>query len=170
MTVDVTPSMINALRDGDVDIALMLGPTILDGFTCIKLKDYQLKFYAMPDLVPGNNISLRSLPTVPIITYPRNTHPYVNLRETMFRQMGRNPRIFTNSSISTIERMALDGLGVALVAEGTLSGDSMKKLMTVDSDINLQPLSFYAYFQAGVQHHAFEQLADIAAQVAAAAP
>ncbi|CAN7679683.1 LysR family transcriptional regulator [Pararhizobium sp. LjRoot255] len=170
MTVDVTPSMMNALRDGDIDIALMLGPTILDGFTCIELKDYPLKFYAVPGLVPGNAISLRSMPSIPIITYPRNTYPYIYLRETLFRQTGRNPRIFTNSSISTIERMALDGLGVALVAEGTLSGESMKKLKTVDSDIDLKPLSFYAYFQAGVQHGTFEQLAEIAAQVAAGAP
>ncbi len=106
MTVDITPSMLDALRDGEFDMALMMGPTIVEGFTCLKLRDYSLKFYAAEGLVPDNMFSVRSMPTTPIITYPRNTYPYTYLREILFKEMGRVPRIFTNSSISTIEKMA----------------------------------------------------------------
>jgi DNA-binding transcriptional LysR family regulator len=85
----------------------------------------------------------------------------------MFRGIGRPPRIFANSSISTIEKMALDGLGVALVAEGTLSSSSIARLQVVESDVELEALSFFAYFQAGVRGEIFEQLASIASEVAA---
>lgn len=166
MTVDVTPSMLDALRDGEIDMALMLGPTIVEGFSCVKLKDYPLKFYAIPALVPDDVFSIDSVPTTPIITYPRNTYPYTYLREKIFREIGRIPRIFTNSSISTIEKMALDGLGVALVAEGALSAQGLDRLRVLKSTIELQPLSFYAYFQAGVRGAVFEQLAHIASDVA----
>lgn len=169
MTVDVTPSMLNALRDGEIDMALMLGPTIIEGFTCVKLRDYALKFYAVPDLLPDNVFSIGSMPTTPIITYPRNTYPYTYLREIIFKEIGRIPRIFTNSSISTIEKMALDGLGVALVAEGALSSQGLGRLQVIQSDIELQPLSFYAYFQAGVRGEVFEKIAHIASDVASAA-
>ena len=169
MTVDVTPSMLDALRDGEIDMALMLGPTIVEGFTCVKLKDYPLKFYAAADLVPDNAFSIGSMPTTPIITYPRNTYPYTYLREIIFKEIGRIPRIFTNSSISTIEKMALDGLGVALVAEGSLSAQGLEKLRVLQSDIELPPLSFYAYYQAGVRGEVFEQLAHIACNVASTA-
>lgn len=168
ITVDVTPSMLNALKDGEIDMALMLGPTILEGYTCLKLKDYALKFYALPGLVSENFLSLKSKTSIPIITYPRNTYPYIHLREVMIREIGRAPRIFANSSISTIEKMALDGLGVALVAEGTLSSSSISRLKVVESDIELAALSFYAYFQAGVRGEIFEQLARIASEIASA--
>lgn len=168
MTVDVTPSMLNALRSGEIDMALMLGPTIVEGFSCLKLRDYALKFYAIPDLVSTDVFSVNSMPMTPIITYPRNTYPYTYLREIIFREIGRIPRIFTNSSISTIEKMALDGLGVALVAEGALSDQALAKMKVLQSDIELQPLSFYAYFQNGVRGEVFEQLAGIALDVASA--
>lgn len=167
ITVDVTPSMLNALKVGEIDMAFMLGPSILEGFSCLKLKDYALKFYALPGLVPDNFLALKSKTSIPIITYPRNTHPYIHLREIMFRGIGRPPRIFANSSISTIEKMALDGLGVALVAEGTLSSSSIARLQVVESDVELEALSFFAYFQAGVRGEIFEQLASIASEVAA---
>lgn len=166
MTVDITPSMLDALRDGEFDMALMMGPAIVEGFTCLKLRDYSLKFYAVEGLVPDNMLSVRSMPTTPIITYPRNTYPYTYLREILFKEIGRVPRIFTNSSISTIERMALDGLGVALVAEGALSAGARETLQVLHTDIELQPLSFYAYYQAGVRGEIFEQLAHIACDVA----
>lgn len=168
ITVDVTPSMLNALKDGEIDMAFMLGPSILEGFSCLKLKDYSLKFYALPGLLSENFLSLKSKTTIPIITYPRNTYPYIQLREIMIKEIGRAPRIFANSSISTIEKMALDALGVALVAEGTLSSTSISRLQVVKSDIELGALSFYAYFQAGVRGEIFEQLAKIALEIASA--
>lgn len=76
------------------------------------------------------------------------------------------PRIFGNSSISTIEKMAVDGLGVALVAEGCISAAGLEKLEVVGQDIEISPLQFYAYFQSGVRGDIFELLADIAVQVA----
>lgn len=168
MTVDITPSMLDALRDGEIDMALMMGPAIIEGFTCLKLRDYSLKFYAVAGLVPDNVFLVQSMPTTPIITYPRNTYPYTYLREILFKKIGRVPRIFTNSSISTIEKMALDGLGVALVAEGALSASGREKLQVLQSEIELQPLRFHAYYQAGVRGEIFEQLAHIAQQIASA--
>lgn len=168
MTADITPSMLGALRAGEIDMALMMGPTIVEGFNCLKLTDNSLKFYAIKGLIPGDAFSVRSMPTTPIITYPRNTYPYTHLREILFKEMGRVPRIFTHSSISSIERMALDGLGIALVAEGALSPAGLENLRVIDNDIELEPLSFYAYYQAGVRGEIFEQIAHIAYDVASA--
>jgi DNA-binding transcriptional LysR family regulator len=166
VTVDVTPSMLSALKDGELDMALMLGPTILEGFSCLKLRDYPLRFYARAGLVPTPMFRLTAMPGIPILTYPRNTYPYNFLREKILRETGSIPRIFSNSSIATIERMALDGLGVALVAEGALSQSSLKNLQILSTDVKLEPLSFYAYHRTGVRGEIFEQLAHIAARVA----
>lgn len=170
ITVDITSSMLNALKDGELDMAFMLGPSLLEGFTSLKLKDYALRFFALPGLVADNVLSFDSKTSIPIITYPRNTYPYSYLREIVIRKTGRAPRIFANSSISTIEKMAIDGLGVALIAEGTLSSASLSRLQVVDSNIELTALSFYAYFQSGVRGDIFEQLAGIASEIASVDP
>ncbi|OAP35679.1 LysR family transcriptional regulator [Sinorhizobium americanum] len=167
MTVDVTPSMLVALQNGEIDIALMLGPAVLEGFTCVKLKDYPLRFYAIPGLVTGEPLTYQKAPTVPILTYPRNTYPFDYLRELIFEKSGQPPRIFANSSISTIEKLALDGIGVALVAEGTLgAAKDGNILQPVPSEIDLPPLRFYAFYPLGFGSEMLEELAAIAQRVA----
>lgn len=166
ITVDVTPSMSVALRMGELDMSLMLGPNMIDGFSSVKLTEYAMKFYAVRGLTDDDFFNKKSKSHIPIITYPKNTSTYSAARDTILKRMGRMPRIFGNSSISTIEKMAVDGLGVALVAEGSISAAALEKLEVVGQDIEISPLQFYAYFQSGVRGDIFELLADIAVQAA----
>lgn len=167
ITVDVTPSMLRALQEGEIDMALALGPSIVDGFTYRKLNDFPLYFYATPELLGDARLTFANASLFPILTYPRNTYPYEYLRDILLRNTERPPRIFTNSSISTIEKMALDGVGIALVAEGSLRtaahGNMLRKLAT---DIILPPLSFYAFYPLGVGGDVLGELANMASDTA----
>ena len=163
ITVDVTPPMLRALQEGEIDMALALGPSIVDGFTQRKLNDFPLHFYAKPGLLEGEALTYANAAGFPILTYPRNTYPYEYLRDMLFRNTDRPPRIFTNSSISTIEKMALDGVGIALVAEGSLRADTQNhNLKKLSTDIVLPPLSFYAFYPLGVGGDILGELARIA--------
>ncbi|MDK4737144.1 LysR family transcriptional regulator [Rhizobium sp. CNPSo 3490] len=163
ITVDVTPPMLRALQEGEIDMALALGPSIVDGFTQRKLNDFPLHFYAKPGLLEGEALTYANASGFPILTYPRNTYPYEYLRDMLLRNTERPPRIFTNSSISTIEKMALDGVGIALVAEGSLRTDVQDRdLRKLSTDIVLPPLSFYAFYPLGVGGEILGELARIA--------
>jgi DNA-binding transcriptional LysR family regulator len=163
ITVDVTPPMLRALQEGEIDMALALGPSIVDGFTQRKLNDFPLHFYAKPGLLEGEALTYANASRFPILTYPRNTYPYEYLRDMLLRNTERPPRIFTNSSISTIEKMALDGVGIALVAEGSLRTDAQDRdLRKLSTDIVLPPLSFYAFYPLGVGGEILGELARIA--------
>lgn len=163
ITVDVTPPMLRALQEGEIDMALALGPSIVDGFTQRKLNDFPLHFYAKPGLLEGEALTYANASGFPILTYPRNTYPYEYLRDMLLRNTERPPRIFTNSSISTIEKMALDGVGIALVAEGSLRTDAQDRdLRKLSTDIVLPPLSFYAFYPLGVGGEILGELARIA--------
>lgn len=168
ITVDVTPSIMSGLQDGEIDIGLILGPATIDGMACLHLVDYSLRFYAAPGVIQGNRLTVEELKRLPIITFPRQTYPYSHLREKLFSLTGQTPRIFTNSSQATIERMAADGIGVALFAEGALSPSSANALVTVESDLEMPPLSFYAFYMLGVGSEILESLVDIARKVATA--
>ncbi|ASS58008.1 LysR family transcriptional regulator [Rhizobium leguminosarum] len=163
ITVDVTPPMLRALQEGEIDMALALGPSIVDGFTQRKLNDFPLHFYSRPGLLEGETLTYANASGFPILTYPRNTYPYEYLRDVLLRNTERPPRIFTNSSISTIEKMALDGVGIALVAEGSLRTDTQNSgLKKLSTDIVLPPLSFYAFYPLGVGGEILGELARIA--------
>ena len=168
ITVDVTPSMLRSLQEGEIDMALALGPSVVEGFTYLKLNDFPLHFHAIPGLVADRHLTFSNAACFPILTYPRNTYPYEHLRDLLLRNTDRPPRIFTNSSISTIEKMALDGLGIALVAEGSLrSAAHDGQLQVLSTDITLPPLSFYAFFPRGVGGEILGDLAKIAQRTSA---
>ncbi|CAM3731772.1 LysR family transcriptional regulator [Castellaniella denitrificans] len=167
ITVDVTPSMMSTLQAGEIDIALMLGPANDDKIACVHLVDYPLQFYAAPGFVRGNRLTIEELKRLPIITYPRNAYPFSHLREQLFRLTDQTPRIFTNSSLATIERMAADRIGVALVAQHAFSLSLVRgALVAMESDLEMPPLSFCAFYVLGVNGEILERLVEIARHVA----
>ncbi|MFG1201394.1 LysR family transcriptional regulator [Xanthobacter aminoxidans] len=170
ITVDITSSMMAALQDGELDLTFMLGPANVEGMACHHLINYPLRFYAAPGLVPDNLLGVDQVGLRPILTYPRNAYPYSHLRELLFRMTDTRPRIFTNSSLSTIERMAIDRIGIALVAQGAFSPSlERKRLVALESEIELPPLRFFAFYLLGVGADVLEELVRIATDVAASA-
>lgn len=167
ISVDITASMMTALQDGELDMAFMLGPATIDGMACHHLINYPLRFYAAPGLIPNNTLTVDQLRRFPVLTYPRNAYPYTHLRDLLFKITEQRPRIFTNSSLSTIERMAIDRIGIALVAQGAFSPSLERKaLVAQDSDIELPPLRFFAFYLLGVGAEVLEDLSAIAVEVA----
>jgi DNA-binding transcriptional LysR family regulator len=167
ISVDITAAMMKSLSDGEIDLAFMLGPAMIEGLQNRHLLDYPLRFYAAPGIVAGNHLDLNHIRRLPILTYPRHAYPYNHLRELLLRRTVERPRIFTNSSLSTIERMAIDRIGVALVAEGAFSPSlEQNRLVALTSDIDLPPLRFFSYYMMGLGSEELESLTEIAVKVA----
>jgi DNA-binding transcriptional LysR family regulator len=167
ISVDITAAMMKSLSDGEIDLAFMLGPAMIEGLQSRHLLDYPLRFYAAPGIVAGNHLDLQNMRQLPILTYPRHAYPYSHLRELLLSRAVERPRIFTNSSLSTIERMAIDRIGVALVAEGVFSPSlEQNKLVALTSDLDLPPLRFFSYYMMGLGSEVLEKLTAIAVKVA----
>ena len=167
ISVDITAAMLKSLSDGEIDLTFMLGPAMIEGLQSRHLLDYPMRFYAAPDMVAGNHLDLQHMRQLPILTYPRHAYPYSHLRELLLSRAVERPRIFTNSSLATIKRMAIDRIGVALVAERAFSPSlEQNRLVALTSDIELPPLRFFAYFIMGLGSEVFEKLTGIAVKVA----
>ena len=77
---------------------------------------YPLAFVARSDMDLGPEpVPLSRLVETPIITFPKTTRPYLALREIFTRTHFPAPRIFSNSSLSTIVKMTVDGIGVSVI-------------------------------------------------------
>jgi DNA-binding transcriptional LysR family regulator len=166
--VDVTSALQAALEDGELDMSFMLGPMLLNDFASLPLGAYPLRFYGLRELVPTGRLTRDEFLSIPVLTYPKRAYPFLALREAIMRLTGEPTKFVTSTSLATIRRMAVDGIGIALVAQDTLQTDGhTPDLVALDSPIKLKPLAFYAYYRIGELDSLLQDLGRTAQQVAA---
>ena len=114
--VDTTTVLKAQLASRQIDLAFLLGPMEEPRVENLYLCNYPLSWVASPKLKVGRQpISLRRLAEWPVITYPSTTDPHRAAQ--MLLQAGvESPRMYGSSALSVIVRMALDGIGTALIA------------------------------------------------------
>lgn len=146
--VDITPRMFHSLEAKELDMAFMLGPVSDPGYESVSLDSYPLSFVAKRGLIAETERGdIRKIALHPIITYPRETYPLTALREIVSKIIMRQPRIFANASLSTMVRMAKDGIGIAVIPAEVVRDDvAAGTLEVLDIDLGLRPLSFVATY------------------------
>lgn len=120
ITADTSARLAEDLRNGDIDVALIMGPLDDDGVTSEPLCDYPMAWVVAPGRFDGRfdgrtAVDVRELADLPIISYPRGSKPY-RMIETLFDDpAGLRPKLSCSNSLATIVRLACDGLGIAAI-------------------------------------------------------
>jgi DNA-binding transcriptional LysR family regulator len=170
LTVDISPAMRDLLAHGDLDLAFMLGP--VDNFTMADcdLCAYPLAVIASPDLALGREpLSIAQLRDFPIITYPKATAPYQRLRKALNDPSRPPPRIFGNSSVTTIVQMTLDKIGVSVLPPVVVERELKSgRLRIVTTELELPDLVFLATFPLTLSESLARPMAELAQDVARA--
>jgi len=127
IAVDVSSNLRDALLAGELDVALLLGPVSAAKIKNLALCSYPMAWIASPDL--------------PIAPGP------LSLTDLFARVELPRPRFFANSSLASIVRMTLDGIGIsaippAVIAEQLAAG----RLRILDCATGLAPLVFTASY------------------------
>lgn len=168
LTVDVSPAMRDLLARGDLDLAFMLGP--IDDLTMASLDlcAYPLAIIASPALAFGDEpLSIASLREFPIITYPKATAPYPRLREALNDPSLPPPRIFGNSSLTTIVQMTLDRIGFSLIPPVVVQRELKEgRLRILRTALDLPDLRFSAAFPLTLSGSLARPMAELAQEVA----
>ncbi|EAZ99270.1 LysR family transcriptional regulator [Marinobacter sp. ELB17] len=113
LDIDISVNLAEKLIKREIDIAFLIGEVKQEGFFCTPFYNYPLIWVVSPKLtLPPEPVSLFDLAKLPIITYPRMSEPHVNIR-ALVNEMSNSAQIHSSSSLSTIIRMALDGIGVS---------------------------------------------------------
>lgn len=168
LTVDITPVMRDALVSRELDLAFLLGPITEPNMANLDLGSYRLAVVAASDLEVGPEpLPLRDILKYPIITYPKSTYPYTFLRETLSVPEMGTPRIFSNSSLSTIIRMTEDHIGLSVIPPEVIRRElAAGKLRIVETVLDLPPLLFTASYPMTLGGGIAASLAALAAEVA----
>jgi DNA-binding transcriptional LysR family regulator len=168
--VDTTPNLRAALVAHQLDIAFLLGPVNESRIKNLPLCAYPLAWVANPRLdLPQEPVPLAGLARWPIITYPRNTRPYIEIQELFARADFPAPRLYGNSSLSTIVRMTLDGIGVSAIPPVVIGRElAEKKLRLVRAERGLPDLNFTAAFPVKPDSYIAAAVAELAREIAGA--
>ncbi|WP_375463897.1 LysR family transcriptional regulator [uncultured Methylobacterium sp.] len=169
VAVDVSPIMRDALLRGDLDLALLVGPITMPRLVNRPLCSFSVAWIAAPGLAFGPEpVTLAELVRHPIITYPKNTNPYVQLHELLARSNLPPPRLYSNASLSTIVRMAVEGLGVGVIPPDTVRREiDAGQLRVLRTEARLPDIGFTATYANTPDCGLAAAAAGLAAEVAA---
>nr|WP_277606272.1 LysR family transcriptional regulator MumR [Acinetobacter genomosp. 15BJ] len=171
IVVDLTPNLQEGVRTGDLDMAFLLGPTL--AFECIEqaLCDFELSFLASPSFKGGiAQMSFKALMSHTILTYPKITYPYKELKAKMKEQGLDEPLSITSYSLATLLRLAEQGLGIAVVPTLTaLKEITDGRLEILNTPIKLKTFHFTSIYIQGNDAALKEKLTDVAVTVSESA-
>jgi DNA-binding transcriptional LysR family regulator len=169
--VDISPNLRDQLVAKDLNLALLLGPISNPNVHSRPLCSFPLAFVAGSRIrLPRKAIPLEVIAKWPIVTFSRNTQPHIAVRE-LFERAGLRATIHASTSLATVVRMALDGIGIAVIPPAILHNvAAVGKLRRLNTTASLPKLNFVVSWPAAPDSFAAQKVAEIAAAVAREKP
>lgn len=166
--VDITPRMRNGLVRQELDLAFLMGPVGEPGFTDHPLSEFPHAFACSPALGLGQRpLTTEELARQALVTYPRTTINHQQLQQAFRDRVVTLPRIHVSSSIATIVRMAVDGIGICVLPREVMRAELERgELRLLETDLALPPLRFTASYREAPDDRLVPLLAQIAVEVA----
>lgn len=135
---DTSVNLIEDLRNGQIDIGLVMGPVEDEGIENIDLGTYPMAWVANPRFFPFKApVELTDLADYSIISYPRGSKPYRMIERSLAAVASGALQISSTNSVSALIRLVCAGAGIAALppvliprelADGTLD------VVPVDAD------------------------------------
>lgn len=168
VVVDISPNLRDSLLRGEIDLAFLLGPISAPRVQNIRLCEYPLDWVASSQLkIPKRKLSLSEVAQWPVITYARGTRPHAELVERFDRARCSHVRLFANSSLASIVRMTLDGVGLGVLpVTAVRSWLDSGQLRRVSVAVKLPSLVFCAAYLDQLDFLLPSVVAEMAKQVA----
>jgi DNA-binding transcriptional LysR family regulator len=170
--VDITPNLRTRLLAQEIELAFVVGPLAAPTVRNKVLCDFPVGFLASPALGLGDGVlTVQDLAKHPIITFPRKTQPYEIVR-SLFNLPALPPiRLHASASLATVIHMAIEGLGIAVIPTAIVQNELADgRLRLLNTDVQMQPLTFAASWLASPDTVAIELVAGLAVQLAQPSP
>lgn len=165
--VDISPNLRGRLINKELNLAFLVGPMSDPNVQTRPLCSYPVGFVCCDRIKFGKaKVELEDIVKWPIITFSRNTQPYSVLRD-LFERKGLRATIHASASLATIVRMALDGIGIAVIPSAIIENIAFAgRLRVLKTRPELPKLDFVVSWPMTPDSFAAQKVAEIAGKVA----
>lgn len=113
---DTSVNLAENLKNGEIDIALIMGPVELEGMTNLELCSFPMAWVANPRRFTFEpSVDVTELIDYPIISYPRGSKPYRMIEAYFAGESETRLKLNCSNSLSTLIRLVTDGFGIAAI-------------------------------------------------------
>lgn len=120
LSADTTAHLARALKRGEIDLALLMGPIDDAGVENIDLGSFPMVWVANPRHFRFDRpIDVTELAAQPILSYPRDSQPY-RMLERYFRSSRIRRPLINASSFASVVQLAVAGIGIAAIPPVTV--------------------------------------------------
>ena len=169
LTARISPALVDALEEGRIDLAIVVGSLPGDRYVGAELCTYAWRWVASPSLALGDRpVTPGELARHPIIALPAGTEPRATI-ERLFQGVRDEDRViyYTATSIATSAHLASEGLGVALVPPvAALDELERGELVIVDCEQPVMPMRIHALYPSGPGTTVAAVVSELAREVA----
>jgi DNA-binding transcriptional LysR family regulator len=172
LDVDASPYLLDRLVARHLDLAFFVQPSDPRNVPIRWLCEFPMAFVACDRIrdeigSPHEPIPLKRIPEYDLVTFSRNTQPYMDLRALLLRE-GLQPKIHACASMEIVVRLALEGLAIAVIPPAILENkvEAREKLRPLNTTVKLPELNFVAGWSDGAMYHVAKRVAEIAVEVA----
>jgi DNA-binding transcriptional LysR family regulator len=169
LTVDVSVNLRDALTTRSIDLAFLMGPVSAFSIENVELPDVELAWYGSSENSLGDLKSDQRAFFLanPILTYARNTRPFMELKAELSKRYGAQVRIFSSSSLSACLQMLSDNVGIGampIILATKLEKEG--KVVKLPIDWCPQALNFTASFESNTSNWLPKEAALLAQNIA----
>lgn len=166
LEVDSSPGLAEKLRQNDIDLAFLMGPVNTENVLTRFLCHYTMGLVASPALgLDPDAFSLHRIGTTPLITFARHTRPYHELGSILHQQGLDDLKLHCSSSLWTIVRMTLDGIGIGAIPPRIVAQELAGGAL-VELPCKLPALTFTACWPRHLNTTLAEGITELAIEIA----
>nr|WP_158447266.1 LysR family transcriptional regulator [Paraburkholderia sp. BL8N3] len=146
LDMGLTATLVDKLRNGDLDLALVTGPVVESGLQAISLGYDDFVWMCSPTLpVPARKLSPGELATWPVLGLSSQSHHYPVI-ERWFRDGNAEYRpVISCNNVRVLAELTVTGLGVSLLPRTSYHAEiSAGKLRVIDTAPQIGPVQFVA--------------------------
>jgi DNA-binding transcriptional LysR family regulator len=173
LTADIivggSPELRTKLVAGELDLALMMGPTHFAGVRNLPLSTYGTHFVASRKLGLPKKMTLKELAQHRLITHARDSATYGSVEE-LFRNSGNWPvNLASSNSVEAIMRIVQAGLAVGAISDACLLGEpDPDEIVMIDCPDRLPAHEYFASYHMDSVGRVGMMVAEIAQRVSEA--
>ncbi|MEN4966776.1 LysR family transcriptional regulator [Brucella intermedia] len=165
--VDISLNLQAMLLNQEIDIAFLQGAVSAPRACNRLLCEYPIGFIAKSDLKLPKTVTISDIASYPIITFSRKTQPYEVVKSLFNHSSFSRVKIHASASMATAIKMALDGMGVAVIPIDLVFNEiSDGKLKVLECDASIPSLSFFASWLDAPENYEVALVGEIAFTVA----